>query len=123
MKLTILGDPRTKKNSQRLVRAGWRVIPIASEAYEQYRDDFIRQITGDRRKGIDYPVNVKCVYYMRTQRRVDLVNLIEATNDILVDANVLADDNSRIIASHDGSRVMYDRMNPRVEIEITGVLE
>ena len=123
MKLTILGDPRTKKNSQRLVRAGWRVIPIASKAYEQYRDDFIRQITGDRRKGINTPVNVKCVYYMRTQRRVDLVNLIEATNDLLVDANVLADDNSRIIASHDGSRVMYDRMNPRVEIEITGVLE
>lgn len=121
MKLTILGDPRTKKNSQRLVRAGWRVIPIASEAYEQYRDDFIRQITGDRRKGINTPVNVKCVYYMRTQRRVDLVNLIEATNDLLVDANVLADDNSRIIASHDGSRVMYDRVNPRVEIEITGV--
>lgn len=119
MTLVILGDPRTKKNSQRMIRAGLRVIPIYSEAYKQYRADFIRQMTGDKKRLIDYPVNVCCRYYMRTHRRVDLVNLIEATNDLLVDAQVLLDDNSQIIASHDGSRVFYDKLNPRVEIEIT----
>ena len=56
---------------------------------------------------------------MRTHRRVDLVNLLEATCDILVDANVIADDNSGIVAGHDGSRVKYDKDNPRVEITIT----
>ena len=45
-------------------------------------------------------------------------NLIEATCDILVTAGVLADDNSRIVAAHDGSRVELDRKQPRVEIEI-----
>ena len=63
-------------------------------------------------------VNVRCVYYMATRRKVDLANLIEATCDILVTAGVLADDNSRIVAAHDGSRVELDRKNPRVEIEI-----
>jgi Holliday junction resolvase RusA-like endonuclease len=48
-----------------------------------------------------------------------MVNLMEATLDILVDAGVLADDNSRIVVSHDGSRVMLDRENPRAEITIT----
>ena len=45
-------------------------------------------------------------------------DLIEATCDILVTAGVLADDNSRIVAAHDGSRVDYDKQNPRVEIWI-----
>ncbi len=64
-------------------------------------------------------LNVCCVYYMATARRVDLANLIEATTDILVHAGVLADDNSRIVAAHDGSRVLIDRKNPRAEITIT----
>ena len=63
-------------------------------------------------------VNVRCVYYMATRRKVDLANLIEATCDILVTAGVLADDNSKIVAAHDGSRVELDRKQPRVEIEI-----
>lgn len=120
MTLTILGDPRTKKNSQRLVRVGVRMVPLTSAAYEQYRADFLRQVVG-RRPRIETPVNVRCVYYMRTRRRVDLVNLLEATNDLLVDAGILMDDNSLIVAGHDGSRVYYDKLNPRVEIEITEV--
>lgn len=68
---------------------------------------------------IDYPVNMKCLYFMPTKRLVDLANLLEATCDILVHYRVLRDDNSRIIVSHDGSRVQYDKKNPRVEIEIS----
>lgn len=120
MHLTLLGDPRTKKNSQRLVSAGWRTVPLASRAYTEYRDICLWQIPPPVKvMGISYPVNLKCVYYMGTRRKVDLCNLIEATCDILVDAGVLADDNSRIVAGHDGSRVLYDKKNPRVEIEIT----
>ena len=33
-------------------------------------------------------------------------------------ARVLEDDNSKIVAAHDGSRVEIDRRNPRVEIKI-----
>ena len=59
---------------------------------------------------------------MPTKRRVDLTNLMEATHDILVHCGVLADDNSKIIVSVDGSRVEYDKNNPRTEIEITEVV-
>lgn len=123
MTITLYGDPRTKKNSQRLVHVGGRMIPITSKAYSDYHADCMRQITGDKRKGIDFPVNVQCVYYMRTHRRVDLNNLLEATADILVDAGVLADDNSQIVAGHDGSRVYYDKENPRAEITIDWIKE
>lgn len=43
---------------------------------------------------------------------------MEAAHDTLVAAKILADDNNAIIASVDGSRVMYDKSNPRTEIFI-----
>ena len=119
MTITLYGDPRTKKNSQRLVHLGGRMIPLTSKAYSDYERDCLAQITGDKRKAIDCPVNVQAVYYMRTRRRVDLTNLLEATDDILTAAGVILDDHSGIVAGHDGSRVYYDKQNPRVEIDIT----
>ena len=65
------------------------------------------------------PVEVKCLFYMPTRRKVDLTNLLEAIDDILVYAGTLADDNSSIIVSHDGSRVLYDKENPRTEVYIS----
>ena len=70
------------------------------------------------RPKISQTVNVKCLYFMPTARKVDLTNLLEATDDILVKAGILEDDNCTIIAGHDGSRVFIDRENPRTEIEI-----
>lgn len=122
MKLTIYGNPVTKKNSQRILykftKFGRKTPFIApSKAYVDYETDCLRQIKRPH-SPISARVNVRCVYYMKTARRVDLANLIEATTDILVKARVLEDDNSKIVSAHDGSRVDYDKQNPRVEIWI-----
>ena len=58
-------------------------------------------------------------FIMPTRRRVDLTNLLESIDDVLVRAGVLKDDHSGIIVSHDGSRVLYDKDNPRTEVSIT----
>jgi len=58
---------------------------------------------------------------MDTRRRVDLTNLLEGLDDMLVKAEVIEDDNRDFIASHDGSRVYWDKENPRIEVEITKV--
>lgn len=55
---------------------------------------------------------------MDTKRRVDLTNLLSATDDALQTAKVIVDDCSSIVVSHDGSRVLYDKDNPRTEIYI-----
>lgn len=119
MKITIPGTPITKKNSQRILkRKDGRKFIAPSERFETYQEMAGYYIPGKFRVKLDKPVNVKCVYYMPTKRRVDLVNLLEATCDILVHYGVLADDNSKIVVSHDGSRVLHDKERPRVEIEI-----
>lgn len=118
MKLTLYGEPRTKKNSARILRTRYGAPFVApSKAYVDYETDCLRQIKRPH-SPISARVNVRCVYYMKTARRVDLANLIEATTDILVKARVLEDDNSKIVAAHDGSRVDYDKKKPRVEIWI-----
>lgn len=122
MTLTIHGAPRSKKNSGCIVYSGQRPHLLPSAAYEKYETAALWQIRRPR-EPISRPANVKCVYYMPTCRRVDLVNLLEATCDILVKAGVLADDNSNIVAGHDGSKVDYDRANPRVEIEIEEICD
>lgn len=120
LRFTIPGPPRTKKNHQRIISVGGRPRVIPSKDYEQYESAALWRLPR-LRKPVEEPVNLCCVYYMPTRRRVDLVNLLEATNDILVRGGVLADDHCGIVASHDGSRVRVDRENPRAEITITGV--
>lgn len=120
MHLTIEVAPVTKKNHQQIVKGkNGRPFVIPSKQYKDYEkacEEFIPLLPF---RMFDCPVNVECVYYMPTRRRVDLVNLQEATLDILVKYGVLSDDNSNIVASMDGSRVLYDKENPRTEIEIT----
>lgn len=117
MQFTIPLNPITKKNHQRIIRIRGRPCVIPSKQYEQYEraaKDYIPFTAAP----IDYPVEIRCLFYMQTRRRVDLTNLLEAIDDALVKCGVLADDNSRIIVSHDGSRVLYDKQNPRTEIII-----
>lgn len=123
--ITIPGNPRTKKNSQQIFtnkKTGKSFI-VPSKAFKQYQTAAEVAIPQDVRKAIDYRVTVKCLYFMHTLRAVDLSNLLEATDDILTHCGVLSDDNCRVIASHDGSRVLYDKLNPRAEVYITPFTE
>lgn len=121
LKFTIPLPPITKKNSQQILvnKATGRPFIAPSEQYKQYEKD-AQWFTPACIPPIDQPVNIKCLFYMPTRRRVDLTNLLEAADDVLVHAGVIADDHSGIVVSHDGSRVLYDKENPRTEIEITG---
>lgn len=93
-----------------------KVLP--SKQYQAYEETCLLQITGKYRQKIDYPINLKCLYYMPTRQKVDMTNLMSATHDILVAGCVIDDDNSKIVKSVDGTRVYLDRDRPRVEIEI-----
>lgn len=123
MKIVLYGNPITKKNSSRILKNGGTRFVAPSKQYKRYERDCLRQITGLYKKHIDYPVNVRVLYFMQKRYRVDLVNLLSATCDILVVAGVLSDDNYKIVVAHDGSRVLYDKENPRAEIYIEEIEE
>jgi Holliday junction resolvase RusA-like endonuclease len=123
MKIIIPSNPITKKNHGRIVQkkfSSGKSIPIMlpSEAYSKY-EKLCKEYIPKIEKPIDYPINLKCTYYMETKRKCDITNLLQATCDILVKFKILEDDNYTIVSSVDGTQVFYDKENPRVEIEIT----
>ena len=122
IKFAIPLTPISKKNSMRIVNNQKKGKPflIASKQFKDYEKNslwFIPKLTNP----IDYAVNVKCLFYMPTHRKCDLTNMLEAIDDIMVRAGLLADDNYTVIESHDGSRVLYDKENPRTEVQIVPI--
>ena len=117
--------PVSKKNSQQIYQNKKTGKPfiVPSRQYKEYEQKAAWFLTPKPPRPIDYPVNVKCLFYMPTRRRVDGLNLMEAVDDILVKAGVLEDDNCNIVVAHDGSRVLYDKYNPRTEIIISKMAE
>lgn len=121
LKFIIPLPPVTKKNSQRILINKFTGKPFIapSKQYKAYEEAALWFVP--KNKNIDKPVNIKCLFYMPTHRKCDLTNLLEAIDDILVKARLLADDNYTVIYSHDGSRVFYDKQNPRTEVYIEPV--
>lgn len=115
---TIPVEPRTKKNSQQIILVKGRPMIFPSKQYKAYEKEALQYLLFNDVEMIDKPVCVTCYFYMKTRRKVDLTNLLEAIDDILVKADILKDDDYRILESHDGSRVYYDKENPRTEIFI-----
>ena len=121
IKFTIPLAPISKKNSQQIMinKGSGKPFIMPSKVYKQYERDALYFIP--KNIFINYPVNVKCLFYMPTRRKCDLTNLLEAIDDVMVKAGLLADDNYTVIESHDGSRVYYCKENPRTEIFIQEV--
>lgn len=121
IKFTIPLAPISKKNSQRIMINGQTGKPFISPSkqYKEYEAAAMWFVPKLRQPHpINQPVNIKCLFYMQTKRKCDLTNLLEAIDDVMVKAGLLADDNYTVIESHDGSRVFYDKKNPRTEVYI-----
>ena len=119
----ITGRPITKKNSGRYVRTGGRSRLLPSKQFEAYEEAALWQLRCQARPDIplDAPVALSVRYYMpNRQGWPDLMGLIQATADILQDAEIIADDG--YIESLDGCRIAgIDKVNPRAEIFITPI--
>lgn len=131
LKFVVPLDPRTKKNHMQIVGKGpkcptcnrpYKQFVKQGRAYDEYAGNAIACLTHSSRipqSPISMPVHIKYTFYLQTHRLVDQNNLIAAMDDILVAAKVLSDDNCNVIKSYDGTRVLYDKENPRTEIVIS----
>lgn len=111
---------RSKKNSQQILRNKKTGQPFVSQSklYKEFERDcgyFLKRYASN----INTPINIKATFYVPNRRKRDLTNLLNAVQDVLVKYNVLADDNSNIIKSVDGSRIIYRKNMAETIIEIT----
>lgn len=131
---TILGSPRTKKTSQRIVRnrATGKMLIISAKAKADWETTATEQLRAQRgpttivnvrRKGkmialpvqFSGPVRVTALFY-RDRDIGDATGFYQALADALEKSGVLAND--RQIEDWDGSRRLVDRANPRVEVTV-----
>ena len=117
--------PITKKNSQQILtnhRTGKPFI-APSRQYKKYEQAAMWYLTPKPKAPLSGSYNIRLLFYMPTRRKVDKTNLESAIMDVLVDAKILADDNRNIVAATDGTRLYYDKENPRTEIYIEDFTE
>jgi Holliday junction resolvase RusA-like endonuclease len=116
--LVIPIPPRSKKNHTTL---GIKQAP----AYRQYRDfiiTMVQPLLGPLGLPLHpMPLNLCALYYVDTKgKRADLVGLHQGLCDALENAEVLVDD--RWVRATDGSRIISDDPNPRVDVVITPLI-
>lgn len=141
-RLTVSGRPFTLKNSKKVTtlvcrpsrqtrqrcwrcKAALQVIPkvLLSTEAEAYVKDATQQMQLAWHAVFACPipedvlVNAAIVTYRATRHRNDASNLYQAPEDAMQAAGVLTDDYQ--VAAHDGSRRLYDKDRPRVEITLT----
>lgn len=123
LEFTIPVVPRSKKNNGQIVMRGKYPVLLPSKAYLTFEKACLPYLkyVKDTAGVINYPVNVQCLFFTETKRKVDLPNLLNAIDDAMVKSGLIIDDNRDIIAAHDGSRVFHDKFNPRIEITITEI--
>lgn len=120
-------DPKAKKNSHRIAGCGKR-CPVCGKYAKQfvrnadrtteYSFKAAKHLHPRPEKPITGPVHLVYKLYTETWHRKDDLNLYEALDDILVRNGILKDDDRKTIRNRDGSRVFYDKENPRSEIYI-----
>lgn len=111
---------RSKKNSQQIFYNSATKTPFVSQSklYKQFEKDcgiFLTKFA----LNIDYPINLKCTFYVPDRRKRDIVNLLNAIQDVLVKYKTIQDDNYTIVKSLDGSRIIYEKDREETIIEIT----
>lgn len=120
MKIEIPMLCRSKKNSQKIIinpRTRKPMI-VQSDLYKQFERDCGLYLNKYRGLNIDYPINLKCTFYVSDRRKRDIVNLLNAIQDILVKYEVIADDNYNIVQAIDGTRILYEKGVEKTIIEI-----
>lgn len=121
IKFTIPVAPKTKKNGMQIIQIKGRNIILPSKQYLAFEKECLPYLNHVKQTAgiINFPVNMECLFFTETKRKIDLTNLLNATDDAMVKSGLVIDDNRDIIAAHDGSRVFHDKFNPRIEIKIT----
>jgi hypothetical protein len=124
---TIYLDPRTKKNHMTIAGTGPKCPKCGKKARQ-----FVRQGSANTKfafeatrflfpkpmEPLNEPLHIVYRLYMQTKRRVDDLNLYASLDDLLVSNGIIKDDCISIIRCRDGSRVDYDKAQPRAEIYI-----
>ena len=111
--------PRTKKNHGQIIHVKGRPVMMPSPEYRAWESGCKRAAVYDRTApAIAHEVNC-CALIYREVRTGDAVGYYQAIADTLEHLGIVQND--RLIVSWDGTRMLKDPDNPRVEVTLTAI--
>lgn len=119
MHLVLPGRVPSKKNSKRIVSAGGRPRIISSEAFLAWHEEMMLRVRRHRPKTPILSASVTIQFFADSRRRFDLSNAAESVMDLLVDAEILADDSAFHVPALSLTLGGVEPTNPRAEVSIT----
>lgn len=118
LSFTIYGPPRTKKNHGWRTKSGKQMPSHSFAAWNRLAQASLACVRSRHLHTwfpITEPINCRALFY-RDAERGDAVGYYQALADALEDARIL--DNDSLVVSWDGSRLLKDRTNPRIEVHL-----
>lgn len=92
---------------------------MPSASYCEWEEEHVSQLQQAAIGRLQPPYSIIYRVYPPDKRTADLTNKIEGINDSLVKAGILADDNWFLLKEVSAVFMEVDRLNPRIEVEIT----
>lgn len=115
----ITGPPRTKKNHGSRLQRGDRLLTIPSQAYLDWDAAATVQLKNQKKGMITGALNCRARFY-RHALVGDACGFYQALADTLQHAGVIVNDSQ--IQAWDGTRLLKDAGNPRVEFTLETML-
>jgi Holliday junction resolvase RusA-like endonuclease len=114
----IPGAPRTKKNHGWRTKQGAQMPSHAFIEWNRSAQVHLAPVARAIKQPIAVTVNCRALFY-RDALRGDAVGYYQALADALEEAGIV--ENDRLIVSWDGSRLLKDADNPRIEVTLEAV--
>jgi Holliday junction resolvase RusA-like endonuclease len=120
LSFTIPGAPRTSKNHTWRTKAGHQMPSMAYMEWNRQAVVHCLLVRACGRSNLPVRTEVNCcALFYREALTGDAVGYYQALADTLEKAGIV--ENDRLIVSWDGSRMLKDAKNPRVEVTLESV--
>lgn len=105
--------PRTKKTHNQVIQVRGRSVVLPSAAFRKWEVAAHRSVRGMKYLPIHEPVSCRALFY-RDRLSGDATGFYQALGDFLQNAGFIVNDKQ--IEHWDGSRLLKDATNPRIEV-------
>lgn len=116
----VLGMPRTKKTSDELGWVRGRIRKFPAKAWREWAEHaLLRWSSPAPRRPLAQRLNCRALFFLAPRQHGDAAGYYQGLADLLEKRGVV--ENDRLLVSWDGSRLIHDRSEPRIEVELTPV--
>ena len=112
----IEGQVVPKKNQRQVFVKGGRLMNIPSKRYKEWHDQAMWQLKGVR--SFNPPYEIIMTFWFKDKRRRDLDNVQASVLDLLQDAEIIKDDDAKLLTRITAIYGGVSKEAPRVKIEI-----